>query len=130
MKRREFLSSSLAVAGTAALAGGVGIAPAAGAAQAQMPHVPGLTRYVSEWIATARYDDIPAGVLELGRKSMLDGFGLALAGSRSEMGPLVRQYVQSLGTTGGKASVIGTAMKVAARFAAFANGIFIHADDY
>src|SRR4051812_31667982 len=109
MKRREFLASSLAAAGTAAGAGG-GLGPASVLAQSQMPRVPGLTKYVSEWIVKTGYEDIPADVLELGRKSMLDGLGLALAGSRSEMGPLVRQYIQSLGTTGGKASIVGSAI--------------------
>ena len=34
------------------------------------------------------------------------------------------------GTRGGRASIIASSMKVPVRFAAFANGIFIHADDY
>ena len=35
-----------------------------------------------------------------------------------------------LAMPGSKASIIGTGMKVPARFAAMANGTFIHADDY
>src|SRR5437867_12561787 len=46
------------------------------------------------------------------------------------MGPLVRQCIGTLVTAGAKASVIGSRMKVPVRFAALANGIFIHADDY
>ena len=69
-------------------------------------------------------------MLELGRKSILDGFGLALAGSVSEMGPLIRKYVEAQGLSGGKASIIGSRLKAPARFAALANGVFIHADDY
>src|SRR5207249_6281871 len=91
---------------------------------------PGLTRYVSEFIAKATYQDIPDNVRTLGRKSILDSFGLALSGSVSPMGPLVRRYVESMAGHGPGASVIGTGLKVPARFAALANGIFIHADDY
>lgn len=96
----------------------------------QLPNAPGLTHYVAEFIVGTKYEDFPHQVIELGRKSMLDGFGLALAGSVSEMGPLVRRYLQTVVTADGKAGVIGSSMKLPVRFAAFANGIFIHADDY
>jgi len=46
------------------------------------------------------------------------------------MGPIARQYVQSIGSSDRKASIIGTGMKAHPRFAAFANGVSIHADDY
>ena len=46
------------------------------------------------------------------------------------MAPLVLRYLESLGPGGGKATLIGTGRKAAPRFAAFANGIAIHADDY
>jgi len=97
---------------------------------AEFPKAPGLTKYVADFIVNTKYEDIPPDVLDLGKKSILDGFGLALAGSGSSMGPLVRQYVQSLGLGDVKASIIGTGMKAHTRFAAFANGVSIHADDY
>jgi len=46
------------------------------------------------------------------------------------IGPIARQYVQSFGTSDAKASVIGTGMKSHPRFAAFVNGVSIHADDF
>ena len=49
----------------------------------------------------------------------------------SPLGPRLRQYIATLGLTGGKSSsIIGTNMTVAPRFAALANGTSIHADDY
>ena len=132
MIRRDFFKNSLAMA---ALAAGTGTdpLPASPAPRppetAPFPKAPGLTKYVSEFIVNTKYADIPADVLELGRKSLLDGFGLALAGSASVMAPLVRQYLQNLGVNG-KAAVIGSSMKAPARFAAFANGVSIHADDF
>src|SRR5580704_16514625 len=133
MIRRDFFMNSLAMA---ALAAGTGTDPLSAAPasprppeNAPFPKAPGLTKYVSEFIVNAKYGDIPPDVLDLGRKSLLDGFGLALAGSASVMAPLVRQYLQNLGVNG-KAAVIGSNMKAPARFAAFANGVSIHADDF
>jgi len=92
---------------------------------------PSLTAYVAEFIVRTRASDIPADVMRLGKRSILDGIGLALAGSVAESGHLVRKHLQSLGCATSKGStVIGSRMKLPARFAAFANGVAIHADDY
>ena len=127
MIRRDFFKNSLVMAGSVLNAGR---ASAAETQTDEPPRSPGLTRHVSEFVVNTRYEDLPADVLELGKKSMLDGFGLALAGSASDMGPLMRQYLKTLGRLDGKASIIGTEMKVPAVFAALANGVSIHAHDY
>src|SRR5579862_1359669 len=129
MIRRDFVKSSLAAAALAAGNERLAASPRP-AESAAFPKAPGLTKYVSEFIVNTKYADIPPDVIELGKKSILDGFGLALAGSASVMAPLVRQYVKSLGVAEEKASIIGTAMKSHPRFAAFANGVSIHADDF
>jgi len=89
-----------------------------------------LTAYVADFIASTKYTDLPKDVVQLGKKSILDGLGLALAGSVAKSGALVRRHLQGLGCTGGASSVIGSNLRVPARFAAFANGTAIHADDY
>lgn len=89
-----------------------------------------LTKYVSEFVVGTTFDDLSAEVIELGKKSILDGFGLALSGSVAKSGELVRQHLDDLGLADGAATVIGGGRKVAPRFAAFANGVGIHADDY
>jgi hypothetical protein len=38
-----------------------------------------LTRYVSEFICSTRLEDLPQDVVALGKKSILDGLGLALS---------------------------------------------------
>jgi 2-methylcitrate dehydratase PrpD len=94
---------------------------------------PTLTAYVAEFIVDTKAEDIPADVAHLGRRSVLDGIGLALAGAASETGHIIRRYLESLGLSGGggASTVIGgDGTPVAARFAAFANGVSIHADDY
>jgi 2-methylcitrate dehydratase PrpD len=131
VKRRTFFKNSLATSAWAMVGRGVSAsAPASQASAEAFPKAPGLTKYVADFVVNAKYADIPADVLELGKKSILDGFGLSLAGSASVIAPLVQQYVHSFGFTGGGASIIGTHLKAPARFAAFANGVFAHADDF
>ncbi len=89
-----------------------------------------LTRYAAGFVAGAARSDLPEMVVEAGRKSILDGLGLALSGSVAASGELVRGHLESLSLGSGPATVVGSAMKVAPRFAAFANGVGIHADDY
>ena len=96
-----------------------------------MPKESSVTAQVAEFIVNTRSRDIPAEVMRLGKRSILDGLGLALAGNAAESGRIVRTYLKKLGFTGDRGcTVIGTDMKLPARFAAFANGIAIHADDY
>ncbi|MBT8333386.1 MAG: MmgE/PrpD family protein [Deltaproteobacteria bacterium] len=89
----------------------------------------GLTQEVAQFIVSLKYDHIPPEVVELGKKSILDGFGLALAGSIAESGDKVQKYLRQVAGPG-EAIVIGTPIKTSSRFAAFANGVGIHADDY
>ncbi|MEJ8835811.1 MmgE/PrpD family protein [Ramlibacter sp. AN1133] len=89
-----------------------------------------LTRYVSDFICSTTLSELPQDVVALGKKSILDGIGLALSGGASHLGALVRRHLGELQLGPGPATVIGTRIKVAPRFAAFANGVGIHADDY
>ena len=88
-----------------------------------------LTYYVADFIVNTRYEDIPADVLDLARKSVLDGLGLSLCGSVAKSGEIVRQYIKATASPG-TATVIGSPLKTSPRFAAFANAVNIHADDY
>ncbi|MGB3644249.1 MAG: MmgE/PrpD family protein [Mesorhizobium sp.] len=90
----------------------------------------GLTRYVAEFVVGTSVQDLPDDVVALGKKSILDGIGLALSGSVAHSGALVRRHLDDLGLAPGSATAIGAGRKVAPRFAAFANGVGIHADDY
>jgi 2-methylcitrate dehydratase PrpD len=132
MIRRDFCTNSF-LAVTTALSGPRlfdAQSSTTACAVSKFPDAPGLTKYVSEFIFETKYEDIPEHVIALGKKTILDGFGLALAGSVSVSGPILRKYIESLGLSAGLASIIGTSIKVPPRFAALANGIAIHADDY
>ena len=61
------------------------------------PQVQKLTAHVAEFIVNLKFADIPAEPLELGKKSILDGLGLALSGSKAETWPLVQEYMKSFG---------------------------------
>ncbi|MGH6944659.1 MAG: MmgE/PrpD family protein [Geminicoccaceae bacterium] len=88
-----------------------------------------LTAHVADFVVSLAYERIPDDVLQLGKKSILDGLGLALSGSAAKSGLLVRRHLEDLASAA-QCSVIGTALRVPPRFAAFANGVAIHADDY
>lgn len=89
-----------------------------------------LTAYAANFVCATQLKDIPENVRELGKKSMLDGLGLAIAGSVAKSGELVRKHLIAQGFNSGAATVIGSNLRCAPRFAAFANGVGVHADDY
>src|SRR5579871_6173910 len=98
-----------------------------------MPALPaneGLTRRFAQFVVETKYQDLPPELVALGKKSILDGIGLMFAGSAGTIGPLSRAYLESLAFSRGDATVVGSSLRVPARFAAFANGVGIHADDY
>ena len=93
--------------------------------------VASVTDEVAGFIVSAKTGDIPKDVAHLGKRSVLDGIGLALAGAASECGTIARRYLEGLGIASERGStVIGSSLRLPARFAAFANGLAIHADDY
>lgn len=130
MTRREFSKSSLAGCAALGLTGAAAAAQTSPCTPPPFPNTPGLTRYVGEFIGSTTYDDIPAEVIALGKKSILDGLGLALAGTRAPTGPVVREYLTGIGRCPGDHSVLGWALKTSPRMAAFANGVSIHAHDF
>jgi 2-methylcitrate dehydratase PrpD len=89
-----------------------------------------ITAEVSRFVSTTQLADVPQDVIEAAKRSILDGFGLAVAGSRTTVASLAENQVTSYGLTAAEATVLGRGVKAPARFAAFLNGLAIHADDY
>ncbi|MDB6114584.1 MAG: MmgE/PrpD family protein [Lacunisphaera sp.] len=136
MHRRNFIRSAVG-AGAAYSVLGSGATAANAASPAETGSEPSfqlrsdITSYVSDFIAGAHYHDLPPEVIELGKKSLLDAFGLALVGGKSKGGQILRNYFGSLGCTpGGGVRVLGAAQRLPLRFAAFANGVSIHMEDF
>ena len=106
-------------------------APAPSTASSTKPADSSLTDYVAGFVTRTQTRDIPKDVAHLGKRSVLDGIGLALAGAASQTGDIAHRYLAQLGIATDKGStVIGSQMRLPARFAAFANGLAIHADDF
>ena len=127
MRRRDFGKKSLGTIVATVLGDSGAAYPSA---PRDFPKRAGVTKYVGTFVTQTKYQEIPADVIELGKKSILDGLGLALAGSRAESGSISRRYVEQAGATTGNATIIGSAQKTSPRFAALLNGISIHADDF
>jgi len=89
----------------------------------------GLSLDVSRFIADLAIDAVPDDVVHLAKRSILDGLGLGVAGSRSDAGRIVAEHVLDQGSRP-EASLLGTGAGASARLSALANGVSIHADDY
>jgi 2-methylcitrate dehydratase PrpD len=130
--RKQFLAGTLALgAGAVALgdrAGWSAAPPDSSGGDAQ--RAAGVTAETAEFVARTEFEDLPPELVELGKMHILDAIGLAIAGEQAETGPIVRRYLADLGVLNGPSTVLGTTLKAAPRFAAFANGVAIHADDF
>lgn len=90
----------------------------------------GLTAQVSRFISGTPLDAVPTEVIRAAKHSILDGFGLAVAGARTEGVAIAAAEVASYHCRSGDATVLGPGTRLPVRFAAFLNGMAIHADDY
>ena len=131
MIRRDFCKTSLALAGLALRKPVDCDAVRKPSPADELPKAPGLTKYVSEFIVNTKYEDIPENVIALGKKTILDGFGLRARRIGFHPRPASSGNTSSRSARAAEAPrIIGTKMKVHPRFAALANGISIHADDF
>ena len=89
----------------------------------------GLTQEVAHFVARTRYRDIPKEVVQLARGFILDGLGVALAGSTDECSRIVQAQIRHMNGKG-ESSIVGTALSAPAAKAALANGVAGHAMDY
>ena len=63
---------------------------------------PDLTKYVAEFVLNLKYEDIPTEIVAQSKTYILDGLGLALAGSMAQSGPISRASAQSGRTRSGE----------------------------
>src|SRR5438067_6777501 len=131
MRRRDFLARSLASGVAVGFLGkdSQAFQGAGSHLQNDFHETLELTKYVADFVVNTKYSEIPETVIELGKKSILDSLGLALAGSVDQTAQIIRSYVQPFVTAQG-VTVIGRPQKLPTRFAAFANGVAIHVNDY
>src|SRR5690348_12255276 len=114
MKRRDFLKDAAGIGTAIGLLGTSQFAQTRfledrGDAETAFPHVKNLTRQMAEFIVGLQLSDVPTEVLELGKKSILDGLGLALSGSKAETWGLVHEYLRPfISSPDGGATVLGS----------------------
>ena len=90
----------------------------------------GLTAQVSSFVCTTSLDAVPPETVLKAKHSILDGLGLAVAGARTEGVHIAAAEIASYATRAGDSTVLGPGTRLPARFAAFLNGMAIHADDF
>ena len=89
-----------------------------------------MTKELAEYIVREKFESLPAEVVRLTKRCVVDGTGVMLAGSASDSGRVIQHYVRESATAGGPAMVAGTSIKASASLAALANGVAAHALDY
>ncbi len=89
----------------------------------------GLTQAVARFVTTTKFRDLPADVVRSARGFILDGLGVALAGSTDECARIIQAQ---LGHINGRSesSILGATLRAPAPLAALANGVAGHAMDY
>jgi 2-methylcitrate dehydratase PrpD len=92
----------------------------------------GLTEYVADFVCGTQLSSIPDDVMQLGKASILDAIGCALAGAGAPAVKILHKYLEPYdhGVSGKTATVIGTKLRLPPRFAALVNGTAMHVDDY
>ena len=129
--RRDFLVTAAALgAALTVLRGEEGHASPQQAGEAGRLADTGITAEAARFSANAQFQDLSPELIDIGKIHILDAIGLAIAGERAESGRIVRHYLSELGAINGPSTIIGTKLKAPPRFAAFANGVAIHADDF
>jgi 2-methylcitrate dehydratase PrpD len=88
-----------------------------------------LTDRISTFVSGIRTADIPQDALDKARMGMTDFIGVAIAGSREELGRLIREYGSRMGGVA-EAGIIACARKTSPEMAALVNGTMGHALDY
>ncbi|NIS60388.1 MAG: MmgE/PrpD family protein [Proteobacteria bacterium] len=89
-----------------------------------------VTKEASEFVFELRYEVLPAEALRIGKRCILDGLGLILAGSSQECSQIVRKYCKDMASAT-ESTIFGKdPVKVSAALAALVNGTAGHAMDW
>lgn len=90
---------------------------------------PTLTDEVAAFITATGYTDLPAEVVRLTKRMLIDGTAVMLAGPLEESHRVLTAYLRGQGGPP-QATVLGAGFAAPAQFAALANGLAGHAHDY
>jgi len=102
----------------------------AGSAQTRRQPTRGVTAAVVRFISDARIGRFPEKVVQEGKRCLIDGFGVILAGATAQGSVILRQYIKGCGGTP-HASILGPErLRAPGALAALANGASGHAMDF
>jgi 2-methylcitrate dehydratase PrpD len=87
------------------------------------------TSVVTRWIASLKWEDIPKDVIQQAKYCLLDFLGCTAGGAQTTPGRICTKAAINWGGAA-EASIIGASPHVAARHAAFANGMMANALDF
>ena len=101
----------------------------AGFAGERMLHQPGVTEKLAQFVAGARWDDLPAEVVHQAKRALINFFAVALTGCRE---PAIETALQSLTAFSGgrEATIIGRGERLDALSAAFLNAASANVLDF
>lgn len=88
-----------------------------------------IARDIAEYITGTQLAAIPQDVTHKAKCCFMDWLGVTLAGAKSELGPVVANYLAPCGNPG-PATLIGSGMKYDPLSATFGNGVYSHALDF
>jgi 2-methylcitrate dehydratase PrpD len=126
LSRREILSGSVAAAAALPL----NFAAAASEPAPTIDPQSGESLALARYVAQTRFEDLPADVVTMTKRAILDAIGVSLAASGLE--PACTPFIELAIETGGpgEGTILGTHRRVPVVLAALANGSLAHAMDY
>jgi 2-methylcitrate dehydratase PrpD len=89
----------------------------------------GATGWLARWCVDLRPEAIPVAVRREAIRHILDGYGVALAGTSEPTHQIVRRRVEGTGAVA-EAHLLGCDCASSAELTALANGLAIHAQDF
>ncbi len=89
-----------------------------------------LTGEAAEFAVNLKYEDIPEEALRIGRRCVLDGLAVALAGSEQPAIAVLDRYIRKIGGAPDSRVVGDAGLRVPAHLAALWNGLAGHAMDW
>lgn len=90
-----------------------------------------VTHALAEWVVTLRPEDLPTDVVDAAVDALLDCVGVALGGSASPTGAILREHAAIDATSGGPAAtVLGAPFRAPIEMAVLVNGVAAHALDF
>jgi 2-methylcitrate dehydratase PrpD len=127
LSRRDLLAGST-LALTAALP--MQVASAAQSNPRTINPSSGESLALARYVERTRFEDLPADVVEMTKRAILDAIGVSLAASGLESAckPFIDLAIES--GARGEATILGTGQRTSAVLAALANGSLAHAMDY